>query len=684
MADLLLEVGVEELPASFVAKAARDLASQLQTRLSELGLLGDTVEVPLLATPRRLIISLPGLLDRQPDTVKELRGPALKAAYDADGKPTKALEGFCRGQGVDVSAVRRDDQYVWVTKEVAGVSAIELLQEVLPTAIRSIPWSKSMRWGTSRMRFARPIRWLLATLGGEVVPFEIEGIVSGSQSRGHRFYAPEAFTARTINDLVAGLRERFVEPDPTLRSDIILQQCQLKATGTPEITEDLLQENVYLTEWPTVIAGEFNESFLRLPEPVLVTAMAKHEKMFPVRQEDGRLTNQFLFVRNSGVDEDVRRGCQWVLNARFNDAAFFYDQDIAVSPEEFLARTERIGWHEGLGTVRDQVERLKTLVKEVASTLPVADRLSSADLTTAAHYAKADLGSGLVSELPALQGVIGALYFQDHLSSAARYAVANQYRATAVLAETGGDLAIPEVQAALLVALTEQVDRLVSYVQAGVLPKGTSDPFGLRRAANIVVEIALAWPHPTGSLRSIFDAALDAYPSADRARTLEAIAGILVTRYEATLSHFSHDTRLAALASADVFNPRSIRFRCEVVEGLRPQTEVTEALRRPLNLVRKENVPRAELNEANLESAEGTALLHWVESHEPSAENAVAQENAVTLQELLLSAKAPVNEFLDRTMVMVDDQSVRTARLQLLRRVADVIQLAGDLTQLEG
>ncbi|MEA2552232.1 MAG: glycyl-tRNA synthetase beta chain, partial [Fimbriimonadaceae bacterium] len=407
MPELLLEVGCEELPASFVRKAYEDLRANLTTLLQEAGVLQG--EAIAMGTPRRLIVSFPSLLPRQEDKTVEQRGPAIQAAYDKEGNPTPALLGFCKGQGVDPGELRKDDKYVWATKAVKGKDTGELLQELIPQAIRGVTFEKSMRWGTSRMRFARPIRWILAAFDGAPVPFDIEGVQAGAQSRGHRFYKPASFQATSLDQLKKGLQDHFVEPEADRRKATIQQGAQKVATGAPEITDALLDENVFLTEWPSALEGQFKQEFMDLPEPVLITAMAKHEKFFPVRDKEGNLTNRFVSIRNAGEDETVRRGNEWVLNARFNDAKFFFDEDRKHTLAEFLEKTQGILFQDRLGTVRQRADRLATLAAELAKQSD-GDPEEIDLARQAGLYAKADLSSGLVSELTSLQGIIGGEY----------------------------------------------------------------------------------------------------------------------------------------------------------------------------------------------------------------------------------------------------------------------------------
>ena len=481
MPELLLELGCEELPASFVRKAYGDLQSAITSRLDETGIAFGAAQS--LGTPRRLIVRVEDVTERQPDVEKDQRGPGLTAAFDADGNPTKALEGFCRSQGASISDLRKEGDYVWLTKTIAGKPTVEVLSTLLPDAIKALSFDKSMRWGTLRMRFARPIRWILAAFDSHPISFEIDGIQAGIESRGHRFNYPENFVAKTFDQLVSQLRNREVEPDPAVRESRIREGALSVAGGKPDMPDALVDENVFLTEWPTAIEGAFRTEFLELPVPVLVIAMAKHEKMFPVRDDREQLTNKFVSIRNGGVDEVVKDGNAWVLNARFNDAKFFYDEDRKHSLQDFLEKTRAIVFQDKLGTVRQRAYRLAELGKKVASATGAgAEEQEMAE--KAGLYAKADLPTGLVSELPALQGLIGGEYARrEGLPDAVCWAIASHY-----------DLArnpkvdCEGVRTAVRLSIADQLDKLVGYLGIGQAPSGSSDPYGLRRAATILIE----------------------------------------------------------------------------------------------------------------------------------------------------------------------------------------------------
>jgi glycyl-tRNA synthetase beta chain len=689
MPELLLELGTEELPASFVRKAYTDLLEGLGSVLAEAGVLqGEGIAY---GTPRRLIVSFPNLLERQADSTKEQRGPALQAAYDAEGNPSKALLGFCRSQGVDPSELRKDEQYVWVTKTIVGRPTAEILAEALPKAIRGLSFEKSMRWGGSRMRFARPIRWILAAFDGFAVPFEVEGVKSGIESRGHRFYAPDEFEVRSLNELLEGLRARHVEPDAERRRAAIEAGAKSVADGTPEIAPALLDENTYLTEWPTAIQGTFRDEFMNLPEPVLVTAMAKHEKMFPVRDAEGRLTNRFVFVRNSGEDDTVRAGCEWVLNARFNDAKFFFEEDAKLKLDDFLAKSETIVFQEKLGSVRLRADRLVALAGAVARATD-ADEAEVALAERAALYAKADLATGLVSELSSLQGVIGGEYAKrEGFAPEVAHAIARQY--------DPGRLGAPTDAAgrtAVRLVIADQLDKLVGYLGLGLEPSGSSDPFALRRAATILIEAAWNWPGEIPGYDVLAKVALEGYRAQgiplEPAKAHAAMATLFASRYSALLPEARYDILEAALLSEDegeVTAPRRVRFRIRVLEALAGDTAFVQTATRPLNIVsaaKKKDIAYgaslADLDASKLDSEAGSALHEALKAQSDSLAEAVREENVEAVANALRSLATPINAFFDGTMVMVEDEAVRHARLTLLQGTSLQLKSGGDFNKL--
>ncbi len=685
MPELLFELGVEELPASAIRRAYTQLEAEILKRLGEAGLsLGVSQS---MGTPRRLIVSVLDVAPRQEDSVKAMRGPGLKAAYGPDGAPTGALQGFCRGQGVEVSAVRDDGEYIWVDKQIPGRPTAELLSEILPEAVKALTFDKTMRWGDNRMRFARPIRWILAAYDGVHVPVSIEGVESSLLSRGHRFEHPETFQASTLDALLSELRTRMVEPDPLVREERIRAGALEKASGSPDLKAELVEENVFLTEWPTALEGEFKESYLELPESVLETAMAKHERFFPVRNPAGGFTNKFISIRNGGEDDTVRSGNAWVLNARFNDAKFFFDEDKKKTLAEFLELTERMMFQEKLGSVRKRADRLSKLAGLIAAkTGGSLEEIAFAE--QAGLYCKADLSTGLVSELTSLQGVIGGEYARrEGLPEPVCHAIAAQYDLS-----RAGDLGTPGGRTAVRLLVADQLDKLVGYLGLGLEPTGSSDPFGLRRAVTFLIEAAWAWPTAWPAYGSMVQDAVGLYHEQfEAAKIAHSMSSIFVGRYEAMLPEVRYDVRTAATASSPVDDPQAVRFRIDVMSLAAQDTALIQTASRPFNIVaaavkKGEYEPLSSwmqglfegFDDAKLDSAEGMKLA--VRAREVAA--AVHGQDAKDTFESLKSLQAPINEFFDTTMVNADDPEVRQARLGLVDRVMMILQVGGEFTEL--
>lgn len=691
MPELLVELGCEELPAAFVRRAFNDLELGIADRLSAAGIAFERGEGPM-GTPRRLIVHFRDVAERQPDRTEERRGPSLEAAFDAQGNPTSALLGFCRSAGVEVGEVRKKAGYAWAKRAIAGRSTREVLSEIVPDAVRAMSFDKAMRWGQARMRFARPIRWILASFGGEVVPFEIEGVHAGLRSRGHRFENPEEFEAGTFAELVAELRIRRVEPDPAERETRIREGASLVSAGTPEMPDALVDENVFLTEWPVAIQGEFKPSYLDLPEPVLVTAMAKHEKMFPIRGPDGSLSNRFVFVRNSGQEGAVRSGVEWVLNARFNDAKFFFDEDRKSTFDAFLGKTAGIVFQEKLGTVRQRADRLASLTSEVAR-LTGADSDEIEMARQAGRYAKADLSTGLVSELASLQGVVGCEYARrEAMPEAVCWAIASHYD----LAKNP-TIDCPGARTAVRLLVADQLDKLVGFLGIGLAPSGSSDPFGLRRAATMLIEAAWAWSqHVPLYAPELIESAASTYAgqgiAIDVWQVSEAMAGVFRSRYDALLPETRPDFLEAAAGSPafDSLAPREVRLKLSVLGLLASDRAFVQTATRPINIfasaVAKGQFDPASTEE-RLNSADAEALRAAARAAEVPLTEARSMEDSGKIAETLRTFDAPINRFFDSTMVMDEDPAIRQARLALVGQVSQLLQSgAGDLSKvvLEG
>ena len=667
MPTLLLEIGVEELPASMVESAAQQLATSVGEAIREAGLGGANIRAH--ATPRRLIVFVDEVAERQDDRNERKRGPSAAAAFK-DGQPTPALQGFARGAGVDVSNVEVEGDYVWANVSLVGKSAVEALGEPLANAVRSISFDKTMRWGAGRTRFSRPIRWMVALLGEDVIPFTIETVSSGNLSRGHRFKSPEEFEVNAPSFL-AELRRRHVEPDAQLRREKIHSETIALAPGAV-IDESLLDENANLTEWPVPILGSFRSEFLGLPKSVLVTAMAKHERFFPI-EENGKLSTQFVSVTNAGEADTVRAGNEWVLNARLNDARFFFDEDGRKTLEDFWQATERIVFQEKLGTIKQRTERLANLAERIAvmwqitsdedpSLKSLEDRTENELAHEAGRLSKADLSTGLVSELPSLQGKVGAEYarmqgYPEEVSRAIElhYGPSEDLIANAVLC-------------------ADQADRIAGYLGIGEAPSGSSDPYAIRKAATIAMQTR------DGDVVTWVGWAYDEYRKQgfELAGYNDALQELLYGRMQALYPEIAYDALDAAWN--DGLSESTVQFveRARIMENLSSDIDFVRTAKRPGNIVgaaKKKGLRIAgDVDTSLFEHEEERALYE--------AYSEFGNGSLTRYVENLRKLNPAINAYFNKVMVMVDDDKVRANRLWLLSKVSELFARIGDFSKI--
>ncbi len=696
-ATLLLEIGCEELPAAFMRDALAQLGDKLTELLQESRL--EFGAVRTLGTPRRLIALVAEVATHQTPEERTVRGPAKRACFDAQGNPTQALIGFAKSRGVEPHQVQfvetPQGEYAFVQEYDAGQPTTQVLAEGLPKMIASMTFPKMLRWGSRKMRFGRPIRWIVALLGESVIEFELEGIRSGKCSRGHRFMSSEPFEVRSPEAFLEQLRVAHVIADPDERARMITDGAhRLAATlsARPVIDPDLLEENVHLVEQPHLLLGGFPEAFLRLPAPVLVSAMKKHQKFFPLVDAEGALLPHFISVYNNGDPDKVREGNEWVLIARFNDAAFFFDEDRKQSLEAFVHALGRILYQQKLGTMADKVQRLTHLAERLSHALDW-DAEQTALLQRAAHLCKADLATQMVMEFPDLQGVIGAEYARlsgEHERVAT--AIAEQYAP-----RHAGD-PIPDTPLGRALAVLDRIDALVGYVGLGYLPKGSSDPFGLRRAAAGVVEILQHEPdYPT--LAELVQRAHDEYreqhaPLKPLIAVQADLRTLFYSRVEALLEEqgVRYDLVRAALGGGWDDSVYGFIQRAHLLQRHASSPDflpLVQTATRPANILapaEKKNIKVI----ASLEQVDATLfeddteqnLMEALAKATPRFEALYYQHDYETIYQELLQLAAPVNALFDGVMVMTDDAPRRQNRLNLLACANRLFLAIADFTQI--
>ncbi len=683
--DLLFEVGCEELPSSALYRALEQLQAAVPEALKRARLEYNTVSV--LGTPRRIAILVTEVAGRQPDSVERHKGPAAKVAFDAEGAPTPAAAGFARGKGVPVESLEviedEGGAYVWATVESAGAPAIEVLPGLLESLISGLDWAKSMRWGSGDARFSRPVRWLLALFGTEVVPVQFAGIVAGPTTRGHRFLEPGEITIASPTEYVDALAKAFVLVDQNARARVLRDSIDAAAAergGRAVVPEKTFAEVVNLVEWPTVAVGRFDEEFLEVPREILQHAMQSHQRYFPLEDASGNLTAAFIVAHNGSPERTAQiiAGHERVIRARLADAAFFFREDLATPLEGWLPKLEHVVFQEKLGTLADKTERIGHLAAKVASMVD-APADAAAQAARAAHLAKADLVTSAVIEFTDLQGVMGRYYAEAAgESSEVALAIEEHYR------PRFSDDTLPSTLAGRIVAIADKADTICGIFAAGLAPKGSSDPFALRRSA--IGIIAMALDGTRVCLDELIGDALAGY--GDTVGSVEetgaAIKAFFIARLQGILQDRGYDYDIidAVLASASN-DPADVLARAEALrEASQQAPEVFEnlsvAYKRAANLAR-EAEPETD---RGLMGVHERALDSALDEAQGRVEALVAEGAYEDVLTVFSAMREPIDAFFDNVLVMDEDPAVRATRLGLLARFVRLFGLFADLGRL--
>ena len=675
--DLLFEIGTEEIPAHVMPHLLEDLAQLAETMLKEHRLSYEKVRT--LGTPRRAALIVTGLAERQEDVNTETRGPSVAIAFDADGNPTKAGAGFARGQGVDPSALIQRDGYVYASVHESGAATAELLTSLLPDLVRAIPLPNSMRWGDLDFRFIRPIRWFVALYGTEIVPFTLAGVTSGNHSRGHRTLAPADFVITSAADYEAACEKAYIIVDPERRRAMICEQITETAKacgGTAEITPDLLEEVLYLVEYPTALSGSFEEKYLALPAEAVITPMRDHQRYFPVKAADGSLLPAFITVRNGGKAhlDVVAHGNERVLRARLADAQFFFDEDRKKSLAEHREKLKTVVFQRGLGSMYEKTERLMALTTAIVEEMAAgdADDAALADARRAAELSKADLVTGMVTEFTELQGIMGREYaLLDGESPAVARAIDEQY-----MPRFAGD-ELPQTPLGVALSVADKIDNIVGTFSQGRIPTGSQDPFGLRRQALGLV-LMLIEQESTMLLSDLVDEACDLYDLEEfRDKMQVYVADFIRLRLKNVLSErgVRYDVQEAVLGDVDLV--ADVPVRAAYVERLLA-SEGGEALVQ--SFVRVGNIARSvtggTVDPARFKAEEEGALLS---AYQAAAAARAEGEDTLPAEQALGRA---IDTFFDAVMVMDKDARVKENRLSLLKMIDDDLLETADYSKI--
>ncbi len=704
MPNFLLEVGTEELPATFVDSAIKQWRSRVSASLTENSLSTESVEV--YGTPRRLAVLIKGLPTQQPDRVEEIKGPPAQAAFK-DGKPTKAAEGFARKQGVELDAleIRPTDkgEFVFVRQSIPGRPVAEVLTELIPQWIFSLEGKRFMRWGDGDLKFSRPIVWLVALLDEAVLPIEIvnasETIKSDRISMGHRVLHPATVTISQATDYITSLRSAFVEVDVAARQAKIKEQVQTTAQqldGDVEIYPELLEEVTNLVEFPSAVVGKFDPEFLSLPPEVITTVMVSHQRYFPIFQATNdqtlhatSLLPNFITISNGdpAKSDIIAAGNERVIRARLADGQFFYKTDLAKPLESYLPQLEKVTFQEDLGSVRAKVERIVKIAQRINQQLQLGDDCQQ--IERAALLCKADLVTQMVYEFPELQGVMGQKYASaSGESETVATAIFEHY-----LPRGAGDR-LPETLAGQVVGIADRLDTLVSIFGLGMLPTGSSDPFALRRAANAIIQIAWNADLPINLYHLLEQTTTDlllwmaAFPNTTLKGLQQQLQEFFIQRIRTLLQEerqIDYDLVNAVLGENDpeyglraLQDLLDVRDRALFLQRIRHNStlgKIYETVNRSTRLAAQgegdttqlnpENLVRPELFQKPSEQAFYDALVQLV----PQTQAARESRNYHQLVDALIQIAPTVSSFFDgaeSVLVMDSDLEIRRNRLNLL------------------
>ncbi len=683
MPDLLLEIGTEELPPGDIAPAMAQLAEGLRSALTDLRLAaGDIVS---LGAPRRLAILATDIPSHQPPAERRVRGPAAAVGYDRHGKPTPAALGFARGQGVNVTDLEIAEEadgrrYLVAVLRDPGKPARSMLPAALSHLIRNLSFAKSMRWNGDA-RFARPVRWLVALLGGQVLPVEVFGVRAGRATQGHRTLHPGPRAVSHPGRYVEALRRGQVMVDPSERRQHIVSQVThlaAQADGRPILDPRLLDETVMSVEHPTALRGTFEAEFLSLPREVLVTVMQHHQKYFAVEDAQGNLLPAFIAVRDGGSAylTTVRQGHEWVLQARLADARFFFQEDRAQRLEEYRSALDGLVIGARLGTMGEKTQRLVRLGRELGRMLAL-DASTLEALIRAAELCKADLVTHLVGEFPELQGTIGQIYAaMDGEATEVSRAIGEHYR------PAGAGDRTPQTLLGALLGLIDKTDTLTGAIAAGLTPSGSQDPYGLRRAGQGIVDIALMLRLRLPG-RPLVDAALAGYGRTGGTVSDEVVE-FLKGRLRTTLIDrgIRYDVVDAALAvSGDDLLAGASRAEAVADAAARPGfVALYVACDRASRILTAEAA--ADVDPGLFEAPIERTLLDVLERVRPSVAEAARNGDYRKALERLRPLVDPVNQIFDDVMIMASDPRIRANRLALLSAVVDVFRQVADFSKI--
>ncbi|MDO4998340.1 MAG: glycine--tRNA ligase subunit beta [Neisseria sp.] len=681
---LLIELLTEELPPKALNALGNSLANSVIEGLAKAQLIAENPEFTAYASPRRLAVRVANVASVQADQTIIKKGPAVTNAMK-DGVPTKALEGFARSCGAEISQLHivhdgKQDVYAYEYTQ-QGQPLAALIGDILNQAIKKLPIPKVMRWGSSTHTFVRPVHGLVVLHGDEVLPTEALGLNSHRETLGHRFLSNGEISFANADEYAQKLASEgkvianFAERKALIKNELDKQAAALNATVAAD--EALLDEVTALVEYPVVLQAGFDENFLAVPQECLILTMQQNQKYFPLLTADGKLMNRFLLVSNLQTDNPVHiiQGNERVLRARLSDAEFFYQQDQKANLESRLPKLANVVYHNKIGSQQERIERLQTLAAHIAKLLNADVALAE----RAARLAKADLVSEMVGEFPELQGTMGKYYARlDGENEVVAQAIEQHYQP-----RFAGD-ALPEGDIATAVALADKLETLIGIWGIGLIPTGDKDPYALRRSALGILRMLMQYDL---DLRDLLQTAYATFPAGLLAEnTVEQVAEFMQARLAVLLQNdYAQDVVAAVLAQE---NPalNSLPARLQAVAAFKQLPEaaaLAAANKRVQNLLKKAEGELGAVNADLLQQAEEQALFAAAQNLAPQVQNAVAKQDFATALSALASIKPQVDAFFDGVMVMADDAKIKHNRLSLLKELANLLNAVADIARLE-
>lgn len=686
MKELLLEIGTEEIPAAFLPKAMKDMEEMIRKTFDDERIAYG--QITTMATPRRLCLAVADVAEMQGDQLIEKIGPTKKAAYDEQGNPSKAALGFAKGQGLDIAELEtvttEKGEYLCARKTIRGGQTHSLLPDILTRLITGLSFRKSMRWSGFDMRFARPIHWIVALFGGDIIPFRIENIESGNRSHGHRFMSPVFFPVAGLQDYLEKARVHHVIVDPEERRQIILAEAEKAAqtvSGTPMQNDELLETVTFLVEYPTAIIGSFDEEYLKLPQEVLTTSMMSHQKYFPVMNEAGKLLPHFITINNTLARDPavVVRGNEKVIRARLSDARFFFEEDQKTSLDRRVEDLQKVVYHRLLGTSLDKVTRFRALAAYLAEQINPALKET---VDRAAFLAKADLDTQMVGEFSELQGIMGREYA---ILAGENPVVAKAIYEHYLPIAAGG--ALPETDEGAIVSLADKMDTIVGFFGVNLIPTGTADPYALRRQAlgiiNIILNRAYTLPLDAVIAKSVAilgDKCQRAEEEIQRdvkeffrarfenqllaqGRTYDVVDAVLATGISDICQSFKKIEAMEAFKSHPDFHPLAVAFKRagNIIKGFSGGGSVDAGL---------------------FNTGEEKALYDALLEIRRKAQGLLTQGDYKTALVEMARLRQPVDAFFDAVMVMDKDEAVRHNRQSLLADISSLFHEVADFSKI--